>query len=190
MTRRGGMDAKQLASDIGDALEGAERGWPARMDTLCCGTLGSIEFFCEAGKILERGDLRELASRRLWRLWNMPPRPATTDGTAANGNSIWASFAASPASAIHFCGKQMRRCLTSWFGNSLPAARSYFDFAVAHDATTAALNMSKDWTATVQFADGSAATAMGCPGKRPCCLPLISSVTLSLPGEPTNPMVR
>ncbi len=82
MTRRGGMDAKQLASDIGDALEGAERGWPARMDTLCCGTLGSIEFFCEAGKILERGDLRELASRRLM---------AVMEHAASTGDYRWNS---------------------------------------------------------------------------------------------------
>ena len=35
------------------------------MDTLCCGTLGSIEFFCEASNALGRGDLRELALARL-----------------------------------------------------------------------------------------------------------------------------
>jgi lantibiotic modifying enzyme len=35
------------------------------LDTLCCGALGSIEFFCEAGSALGRSDLRELASRRL-----------------------------------------------------------------------------------------------------------------------------
>ena len=82
MTRRGGMDAKRLASDIGNAVEGAERGWPARMDTLCCGTLGSIEFFCEAGKILERGDLRELASRRLM---------AVMEHAASTGDYRWNS---------------------------------------------------------------------------------------------------
>ncbi len=35
------------------------------MDTLCCGTLGRIEFMCEAAGALDRGDLRELAARRL-----------------------------------------------------------------------------------------------------------------------------
>ncbi len=82
MTRRGGMDGKRLASDIGNAIEGAERGWPARVDTLCCGTLGSIEFFCEAGKILERGDLRDLAARRLM---------AVLERAASTGDYRWNS---------------------------------------------------------------------------------------------------
>ena len=64
-TKRGGLDAKLLATDIRNALVGVERGWPGHVDTLCCGTLGSIEFFCEAGSALGRSDLRELASRRL-----------------------------------------------------------------------------------------------------------------------------
>jgi lantibiotic modifying enzyme len=65
MTKRGGLDSKFLATDIRNALVGVERGWPGPVDTLCCGTLGSIEFFCEAGSALGRSDLRELASRRL-----------------------------------------------------------------------------------------------------------------------------
>ena len=68
--KQGGMDAKPvdaklLATDIRNALAGVERAWPGHVDTLCCGTLGSIEFFCEAGGALERGDLRDLAARRL-----------------------------------------------------------------------------------------------------------------------------
>ena len=63
--RRGGLDSKLLATDIGNALAGVEQAWPAQVDTLCCGTLGSIEFFCEAGNALGRSDLRELAARRL-----------------------------------------------------------------------------------------------------------------------------
>lgn len=35
------------------------------MDTLCCGTLGSVEFLCEAGSALGRSDLREAALRQL-----------------------------------------------------------------------------------------------------------------------------
>ena len=54
--------------DIRNALVGVERNWPSQVDTLCCGTLGSIEFFCEAGRTLGRSDLRELASRRLMTL--------------------------------------------------------------------------------------------------------------------------
>jgi type 2 lantibiotic biosynthesis protein LanM len=59
------LDAELLATDIGNALKGAERRWPGHVDTLCCGTLGSFEFFCEAAGTLERNDLRELASKRL-----------------------------------------------------------------------------------------------------------------------------
>ena len=68
MTKRGGLDSKLLATDIRNALVGVERGWPGPLDTLCCGALGSIEFFCEAGSALGRSDLRELASRRLMTL--------------------------------------------------------------------------------------------------------------------------
>ena len=35
------------------------------MDTLCCGTLGSVEFLHEAGGVLGRDDLCELAAQRL-----------------------------------------------------------------------------------------------------------------------------
>jgi type 2 lantibiotic biosynthesis protein LanM len=63
--KRGRLDNKLLATDIGNALEGVERGWRGDVDTLCCGALGSIEFFYEAGKALGRNDLCELASHRL-----------------------------------------------------------------------------------------------------------------------------
>jgi lantibiotic modifying enzyme len=65
IAKRGGLDSELLTTDITNALTGVERGWPVQVDTLCCGTLGSIEFFCEAGSALGRSDLRELASRRL-----------------------------------------------------------------------------------------------------------------------------
>ncbi|MGH6770255.1 MAG: type 2 lanthipeptide synthetase LanM family protein [Xanthobacteraceae bacterium] len=65
MTKSGMPDLKVLTTDLHNAIAGAERGWPGRLDTLCCGTLGAIEFFCEAGDALGRGDLRELASQRL-----------------------------------------------------------------------------------------------------------------------------
>jgi lantibiotic modifying enzyme len=67
--KRGGAnakrDAKPLAADIGNAVEGVERNQPTPVDTLCCGTLGGIEFFCEAGNALNRDDLRALAAQRL-----------------------------------------------------------------------------------------------------------------------------
>ena len=64
-SKRGGLDAKPLVADICNALVGAERGWPSQLDTLCCGTLGNIEFFRAAGDVLGRSDLRRLASQRL-----------------------------------------------------------------------------------------------------------------------------
>jgi type 2 lantibiotic biosynthesis protein LanM len=60
-----GIDPNLLQADIRNALAGVENGWLGQVDTLCCGTLGSIEFFCEAGSALGRSDLAELASRRL-----------------------------------------------------------------------------------------------------------------------------
>ena len=64
-SRRGGLDPGLLETDIRRALDGVERGWPHPFDTLCCGTLGSIEFLCEASYALEQPALRDLASRRL-----------------------------------------------------------------------------------------------------------------------------
>ncbi|MGA8917888.1 MAG: type 2 lanthipeptide synthetase LanM family protein [Pseudolabrys sp.] len=82
MARRGGVDPKTMANDIRNAVEGATRGWPGGIDTLCCGTLGSIEFFCEAGNALGRDDLRELASRRLG---------AVLETAASTGDYRWNS---------------------------------------------------------------------------------------------------
>jgi type 2 lantibiotic biosynthesis protein LanM len=65
MKRRGGIEAQAASTDIRNALEGVARAWPGSLDTLCCGTLGSVEFFCEAGAALDRDDLRELSARRL-----------------------------------------------------------------------------------------------------------------------------
>jgi len=61
---RGAGDAR-LAADIENAVEGATQGRATAVDTLCCGTLGSVEFFCEAGDALGRDDLRALAGERL-----------------------------------------------------------------------------------------------------------------------------
>jgi lantibiotic modifying enzyme len=59
------LDADILIADIRKALKCVERRWPGSVDTLCCGTLGSVEFIHEAGGALGRDDLRELAARRL-----------------------------------------------------------------------------------------------------------------------------
>jgi len=62
--RRGSLD-QGVMTDIRNAVDGVERGWPGGVDTLCCGTLGSVEFLCEAGDALGRDDLRDLAARHL-----------------------------------------------------------------------------------------------------------------------------
>ena len=73
---------KVLTADIRHALEGAERGAPMPVDTLCCGTLGNVEFFCEAAAAIDRADLRELAARRL---------KAMVDRAAKTGDYRWNS---------------------------------------------------------------------------------------------------
>jgi type 2 lantibiotic biosynthesis protein LanM len=57
-------DAGILLADIRNALECGDQYWPGSVDTLCCGTLGNIEFIHEAGGVLEREEIRELAAQR------------------------------------------------------------------------------------------------------------------------------
>lgn len=63
--RRGGMRYKRMIMDVEKAVVGVARGGSAAVDTLCCGTLGEIEFLCEASVALGRTDLRDAALRRL-----------------------------------------------------------------------------------------------------------------------------
>jgi len=65
MTKHAGEPLELRARDISRALDGVQDAWPATTDTLCCGTLGSIEFLAEAGDVLDRGELRDLAVARL-----------------------------------------------------------------------------------------------------------------------------
>lgn len=58
------LSADILIADVRNALECVDRHWPGSVDTLCCGTLGNIEFIHEAGCVLERNELRELAAQR------------------------------------------------------------------------------------------------------------------------------
>jgi type 2 lantibiotic biosynthesis protein LanM len=60
-----GMNATALQTDIRNALVGVEQSWPTEIDTLCCGTLGSVEFLCEAGDALGRPDIRQIAADQL-----------------------------------------------------------------------------------------------------------------------------
>lgn len=82
MTRQAGASTAKLEADIRNAVEGVVKGWPGPVDTLCCGTLGSVEFFCEAGDVLGRDDLRELAARRL---------AAVLEAAGATGDYRWNS---------------------------------------------------------------------------------------------------
>jgi len=52
-------------ANVQGAVEGTRAAWPSSLDTLCCGTMGSVEFLCEAGDLLGRDDLQELAKREL-----------------------------------------------------------------------------------------------------------------------------
>jgi class II lanthipeptide synthase len=63
--RSSGAKPEKLVNDVRNAVDAATKGWPGFVDTLCCGTLGSVEFLCEAGVVLGREDLREIASRQL-----------------------------------------------------------------------------------------------------------------------------
>ncbi len=60
--RRGALTEQ---ADIENAVAGVQLNEATPVDTLCCGTLGGIEFLCDAGGVLERGDLRDTAARRL-----------------------------------------------------------------------------------------------------------------------------
>jgi type 2 lantibiotic biosynthesis protein LanM len=80
--KRGAMNDAHLAPDIGDAVEAVQRGWQNGLDTLCCGTLGNIEFLCEAGDALDRPNLRELAAQRL---------AAVLQTAASSGDYRWNS---------------------------------------------------------------------------------------------------
>jgi type 2 lantibiotic biosynthesis protein LanM len=65
LLKMGGMKAEALQTDIRNALMGVEQNWPTEIDTLCCGTLGSVEFLSEAGDALGRPDIRQIAAERL-----------------------------------------------------------------------------------------------------------------------------
>jgi len=77
-----GMDDARLVTDIQNAVEGVMRGRPTAVDTLCCGALGGVEFFCAAADALGRDDLRALAAQRL---------TAVLHSAAAAGDYRWNS---------------------------------------------------------------------------------------------------
>ncbi len=65
LLKQGKIDPATLRDDIRHALAGVDQAWPTELDTLCCGTLGNVEFLCEAGEALGRPDIREAAANRL-----------------------------------------------------------------------------------------------------------------------------
>jgi type 2 lantibiotic biosynthesis protein LanM len=72
MVKRAGASSatkkQMLTGDIRNALTGVEHGRLTPVDTLCCGSLGCVEFFCEAAAADDGATgsgLRELASQRL-----------------------------------------------------------------------------------------------------------------------------
>jgi lantibiotic modifying enzyme len=76
------LDAKLVATDIDNAVESVKQAWPGQLDTLCCGTLGAIEFLCEASDRPGAREINELAARRL---------VAVLASAAANGDYRWNS---------------------------------------------------------------------------------------------------
>jgi len=63
--KRGVKEVAQSAADIVNAADGVAQSSSGGVDTLCCGTLGRVEFLCEAADTLGRSDLRDRAARRL-----------------------------------------------------------------------------------------------------------------------------
>lgn len=55
----------ELLGDINNAIKNATTNWPQHVDSLCCGTLGSIEFLAEAGVLLNQPLLCDLSNQRL-----------------------------------------------------------------------------------------------------------------------------
>jgi type 2 lantibiotic biosynthesis protein LanM len=63
--RIGQVSSEATISDINHAVQNTRAHWPQHVDTLCCGTLGSIELLTEAGKVLNQPTLGQLSDQRL-----------------------------------------------------------------------------------------------------------------------------
>jgi type 2 lantibiotic biosynthesis protein LanM len=59
------LGGEVVASDVSNAVKSVGRAWPGQLDTLCCGTLGGIEFLCEAADRAGTREIATLATRRL-----------------------------------------------------------------------------------------------------------------------------
>jgi type 2 lantibiotic biosynthesis protein LanM len=76
------LDGARVAADADNAVESVKQAWPGQLDTLCCGTLGAIEFLCEAADRAGAREISELATRRL---------AAVLASAAATGDYRWNS---------------------------------------------------------------------------------------------------
>jgi len=76
------LGGKLVATDITNAVESVKLSWPGQLDTLCCGTLGGIEFLCEAADRADKGEIGALARRRL---------ASVLASAAASGDYRWNS---------------------------------------------------------------------------------------------------
>jgi type 2 lantibiotic biosynthesis protein LanM len=54
-----------LTGDVKSAIAAVRRAFPLANDSLCCGNLGNVEFLREAGRMLGRDDLTDLALSRM-----------------------------------------------------------------------------------------------------------------------------
>lgn len=66
--RFGKVRVENIEDDINHALENTITNWPQHVDTLCCGTLGTIEFLSEAGELLNQPTLGQLSDQHLARI--------------------------------------------------------------------------------------------------------------------------
>jgi type 2 lantibiotic biosynthesis protein LanM len=64
-SRSGKSNVETIVSDINHAVQNTTANWPQHVDTLCCGTLGTIEFLGEAGELLNQPALGQLSDQRL-----------------------------------------------------------------------------------------------------------------------------
>lgn len=54
-----------VVDDVNRAVQNTTTNWPQHVDTLCCGTLGTIEFLAEASELLNQPTLGHLSDQRL-----------------------------------------------------------------------------------------------------------------------------
>ena len=64
-SRAGKSKVATIVSDIEHAVQNTTANWPQHVDTLCCGTLGTIEFLAGAGELLNQPALGHLSDQRL-----------------------------------------------------------------------------------------------------------------------------